>query len=158
MPKVKPSTIEEMTPAQLAHRFPNLNTENYKKTSEADPLYNCVSWVVEDKTKWKDFYYLPNWEVNPDLSSNDYIRFFSKRGYKVCENSKFEDGKQKIALYENKAGHFLHVARQISPEEWTSKLGGFEDISHTNLEALEGVGNIDRYGYAVMFMERDLPK
>jgi hypothetical protein len=156
--KVKPSTIEEMSPAQLAHRFPNLNNDNYKKTSEACGLYNCVSWVIEDKTKWKDFYLLPNWDVNPDLSCKDYIRFFSKHGFAICENGAFEEGKQKIALYENKAGHFMHVARQIGANEWTSKLGGFEDISHTDLAALEGVGNADRYGYALIFMERDLPK
>lgn len=154
--KVKPSSIEEMSPAQLAHWCPNLKQDKYTKTSEATNFYNCVNWAIGINNRWKDFYYLPNGEVNDDLSSEPYIRYFSKNGFKQCEDGEFEEGKNKIAIYENNRGHFTHVALQISENEWTSKLGEFEDISHIDLHCLEGSGNTDRYGRAVFFMEKNV--
>lgn len=153
--KVKPASLEEMSPAQLLHIYPNLTEKNYRKTSDATINYNCVSWVFGNKNEWKDFYLLPNYEYNEDLSCNDYIKHFSRNGFKLCNDGDYEKGKQKIALYENRAGEFTHVAMQLSETEWTSKLGEFEDIAHLGFESLEGTGHKDRCGKVLYFMERN---
>lgn len=49
-----------------------------------------------------------------------------------------DDGYEKVALYVDNAGIPTHMARQLPNGEWTSKLGQLEDISHNDLDALEG--------------------
>ncbi len=48
-----------------------------------------------------------------------------------CEQSEFEQGFEKIAIYVNNMGKPTHAARQLPSGYWTSKLGRWIDIEHT---------------------------
>ena len=63
---------------------------------------------------------------------------FEEQGFSVCDRWDMEDGFEKIALYANVADEFTHVASQRLSGRWSSKLGGWEDIEHEHLAALEG--------------------
>ena len=56
---------------------------------------------------------------------------------------------KKIAIYVDSQGEFSHVAYQLF-RGWTSKLGGWEDIKHKTLGALEE----GDYGNAKVFLKR----
>lgn len=77
-------------------------------------------------------------------------------GYDLCYDERLEEGVEKIALYgiDNPDGTIepTHAARQLSSGEWTSKLGPFEDISHTSLDDLNG----PTYGHKICCMSRPI--
>ena len=75
---------------------------------------------------------------------------FRTLGYEVCENERLETGFEKIAIYAEIDGELKHAARQLESGRWTSKLGGWEDIEHSTLAALEG----KEYGRVMRLMKR----
>lgn len=47
------------------------------------------------------------------------------------------------------------MARQLPDGSWTSKIGGYEDITHFTLDALESYGSPHgEYGEPVLYMRR----
>ena len=132
--------------------FPKLEDEGYSPTSPVTPDYNCIAWAACDDQRWwwpdafMQYYWPP---TAPRKESIDaFIYAFSTLGYEVCDNSSYEPGKDKIALYAL-GEKPTHAARQIPSGLWTSKLGGNIDIEHT-LEGLAG----PTYGSATLFMSR----
>ena len=83
-------------------------------------------------------------------SRANFDAVFSFLGFSPCDQGDVEEGWVKIALYLDASGIPTHAARQIGPDEWTSKLGRSVDISHTQPEDLFGPG----YGQAVTFFRR----
>lgn len=146
--------LRDMTPEELASIFPNLNPQNHLITSPPVKEYNCVAWASGINNKRIDFYRNEMGEIDDDQSCTRYIEHFKTLGYVECENSDFEKGFEKIALYEDRRGDFTHVALQLEETKWTSKLGYLEDIEHLTLEALEGKGR-DRYGNHTTYMKRE---
>ena len=142
-----------MTAQEIFFIFPNLVPENYSLNSEPLKKYNCVAWASGINYKRIDFYRNEKGEIDEDQSCNRYIEYFKTLGYIECETPIFENGFQKIALYEDRRGDFTYVALQLDNNTWTSKLGFLEDIEHSNLEALEGKGR-DQYGYHSVYMKR----
>ncbi len=85
-----------------------------------------------------------------------FIEAFATFGYRVCNNSSYELGFQKIAVYTQPfmgVQHFpSHTARQrVFGGGWLSKLGHSEDIMHPTLECLR-----DLYGDPTVYMRRSL--
>jgi len=71
-----------------------------------------------------------------------FVQAYETLGYRLCFDEKLEPGIEKIAIYgleiPGQGIQPTHAARQLESGEWTSKLGDFEDISHTTLDALNG--------------------
>jgi hypothetical protein len=97
----------------------------------------------------------PFW--SPRLESRAaFVTAFRWLGYRKCGHSRPEFWFDKVALYElNDIPK--HMARQLRDGTWTSKCGGWEDITHFTLDALDSAGPLPwkaEYGSAVLFMKR----
>jgi hypothetical protein len=138
--------------------YPNLRAHGYEVTSEQTLFkkvrYNCVAWAaIGDVGKWWQAGISPDffWPVGvlDDGSFQSYIELFEWLGYERTQNRRRELFYEKIALFESSAGDFEHVSYQLF-YGWTSKLGGWEDIWHRTLEAMEE----GDYGNAKVIMKR----
>ena len=134
----------------LRELFPNLNARNHRITSPQDPGYNCVAWAAGDSSRWWDHVdgFWPD-DVPQDGSVDAYVELFQGLGFESCDNPDPEPGFEKIAVYGDD-GQFTHVARFLASGNWTSKLGGLEDIEHNNLESLTE----SSYGRPLVFLRR----
>jgi hypothetical protein len=147
----------KLLPSSKLHYFPNVHSRNHRVTSEETVgkkvIYNCVGWaVLADTTKWWEAgggpdYYWPT-GVLDDGSLKSYQELFEYFGYRPCGDAGLEIRYEKVALYSDAFG-FTHVAYQLF-FGWTSKLGGWEDIRHASLLALDGA----YYGTATIIMKR----
>jgi hypothetical protein len=136
--------------------FPNLNGNNSKVTSSADPSYNCFAWASHHTDRWLDpnrpiGYWPP--DIPPKATLNNFTRVYEADGWTRCESPEPEPGYEKIAIYTDRRGLPQHAARQLENGKWTSKLGEGEDIEHDNLQVFDG----SDYGSAVRYMRRPLP-
>ena len=143
-----------MRSARLEKNFPNLNSNNYQITSPDEPRYNCVAWALGETSRWwqkfpMNGYHWPA-EVATGEDMNGWMHVFGLAGYVACQDGSLENGFEKIAIYATGDDDPEHVARQLDSGLWTSKLGGWEDIIHHSLEALEN----SHYGTARVFMKR----
>jgi hypothetical protein len=148
---------QKLSHSQKLHFFPNIRPHNHSITSEETVgkkvIYNCVGWAaLADTKKWWEAgngpdYYWPA-GVLDDGSLQSYEELFAFFGYRPCSSERLEIAYEKISLYSDAAG-FTHVAYQLF-YGWTSKLGGWEDIRHKSLSALEG----GDYGTATTIMRR----
>ena len=141
----------------LEDLFPNLRPGNYEITSQADTRYNCVAWAIGDSSAWWENlpaggYYWPAAAESSETVAG-WIQVFVLSGYSACESGDPEPGFEKVAIYVNDTGEPAHVARQLISGRWTSKLGGFQDITHHSLEAIE----MPDYGRASVFLKRNRP-
>jgi len=138
----------------LQPAFPKLSATNHLPTSPADIQYNCIAWAASENDVWwwPDPMLVKYWpEDVPRLETLDsFIQAFSTKGYAPCSDGQVESGFEKVALYALNSKP-THAARQLSDGNWTSKLGGHCDISHT-LDALDGPA----YGSVVQFLKRPI--
>lgn len=142
MPKLSPIRVEQ--------HFPNLKiVENFIFTSDPTDDYNCVAWAIEKEDEWIQF---PpyNSQNSYEDSVQSYIEYFTELGFEITDNTKLEEEFDKIALYTNDINEFTHVARQKPNGMWASKIGNWEDIEHTTLDALAG----GSYGNPKVYMCR----
>lgn len=141
-------------PARILHQFPGLAKKGYRKTSEADPAYNCIAWAAgrTDQWWWPDYYgyWPPGLPVVETIDA--FIRAFELEGYSSCGDGYFEVGFEKIAIYTDPNGIPKHAARQLLSGRWTSKLGQDIDIRHEDPDALAG----KPYGQPLVFLRRRL--
>lgn len=155
-----PAQKRRLSPKREA-TFPNLAAEGYEVTSDEESDYNCTAWAAhrQDKRWWPvegiDGVYWP-----PDAPLEETVEAFRiayriDGGYTPCEDGTLEPGFEKIAIYAKPDGEPTHAARLLPSGQWTSKLGGWEDISHNTLRALEGAE--PAYGSPVAYLKRPLP-
>jgi hypothetical protein len=149
---------------QLECELENLGGSGYDQlpisaqTLRPPDWYNCIAYAAGHMDAWwwpdpKRFLYywpphlpreLPGWET-----SENFIRAFEWKGYKVCENGSLEVGIEKVVIF-LKNNRPTHAARQLESGVWTSKCGRLEDIQHAALAAVEGRA----YGQALIFLCR----
>jgi hypothetical protein len=79
-----------------------------------------------------------------------FERAYEAIGFVACEGESVEPDVDRIALFATDDGDVVHAARQNDDGTWTSKLGAWEDITHTDLRAFEG----DEYGRVARVMRR----
>ena len=128
----------------LERLFPNLKSTRWLLKSPWNDTYKCISWAAcrTDIIWWppggtSQIYWPPG--VPLDESIETFIRAFETIGYRPCENSDFEFGYQKIAIYASNDRQVKHMARQhLLGRGWLSKLGSLEDIAHADLKCIEG--------------------
>lgn len=142
-----------MSKKEIEKFFPPLTESGYEITSPATPDYNCIAWAAEDDERlwWPDPLYIAYWPPQaPRIETIDaFIKAYETLGYVLCDTYEYEEGFEKIAIYE-KNGEPKHAARQLNSESWTSKLGSLEDIEHPTLEDLTG----QDYGSVAAIMKR----
>lgn len=141
--------------SNIEDAFPKIRKAGYKITSPETLDYNCFAWVAEDASQWWSpgvgvGYFWPI-GVPTKLEIASFVKLYeSHGGFSVCSDARLEKGFEKIAIYANESGEATHAARQTKSGRWTSKLGDWEDIEHSTLEALEG----EFYGKAVQILKR----
>lgn len=141
---------------RLEALFPRLRGTDYRITSPASDVYNCIAWAAGDTEHWwwpgepARTYWPPGVPHQEALEA--FRDAFASLGFVVCEQADLEPGFEKIALFADAEGTPTHAARQLSDGMWTSKLGMSEDIQHA-LEDLIGTA----YGSVVLILKRALP-
>jgi hypothetical protein len=142
--------------------FPALqNDPLFKKTSDADPDYNCIGWAIDD-LRWfwpppavkavtrAGRYWPPPEKVRQDETVGAFIELFALAGYTVCDDGRYEEGVEKVAIFTDLSGTPTHAARQLEEGNWTSKLGEEIDIRHARVDGVAG----DAYGIPLVFLCR----
>ncbi|WP_158080810.1 hypothetical protein [Pelomonas sp. KK5] len=131
------------------------NLASLSITSPIDWKYNCVAWAVGLNNTWLEPSPAGSWPVAHAGSSIDaYAVMFNHYGFVDAADGKKEKGLEKIVIYGDSAGNFLHVARQLENGKWTSKLGGESDITHATPQTLAG----KIYGTPLKYMARPKQK
>jgi hypothetical protein len=133
--------------------LPNMSDSNSIETSPSDPAYNCIGWALHDTSRWwwplgRPDSYWPD-DVPNEVTVEAFVELFSREGFTECETESIEANFEKISLYV-RDGAPQHAARQMEDGRWTSKLGPWIDIAHTDPDALED----GTYGQAVMVFRR----
>jgi hypothetical protein len=130
--------------------FPKLRGERYEITSNPDSRYNCIGWAAGDATRWwdssPDGYWPPT--ANKGRRIADLIEAFQAVGFILSLNGSFENGRQKVVLYEDSNGNWTHAAKRLNANWWSSKLGKNYDISHKDPDDIGG----GIYGQATTYM------
>jgi hypothetical protein len=136
----------------------NLNSGNYRVTSDATEDYNCTAWAAGIMHQWWEPVDPPDptgriyWPEGapPNDKIPSVIAAFACVGFVDCkDDGSLEQGFEKIALYTD-VDDYLHAARQLENGKWTSKLGELEDIEHDAPEDLAGPA----YGNVSIYMKR----
>ena len=137
--------------SNLERIFPSLSPDNYQRTSDYTPAYNCIAWAAGSTTEWwwpsPNYYWPHSAPREPTISAG--IKAFATLNYTRCSNTKLESGIEKVALYALD-NTLTHAARQLEDGNWTSKSGREIDIMHVTLESLCG----KEYGEVACFMQR----
>lgn len=137
--------------------FPNVaNDPLFKITSPRDYEYNCIAWSLKRNDVWvwpalsdesEGFVWFDG--INNSEQVDDFVKAYEKHGFQLCNDSLPEPGYTKIALYIDANGTVTHAARQLPNGLWTSKLGWWQDIQHSEPQTLEG----DFYGRVFCYMK-----
>jgi hypothetical protein len=146
--------------------FPNLTRAVYNKTSEQDSFHNCIAYATGDEGQWwepplqegitEPGHYWPE-GAPKDLKLSSLVKAYELHGFKTCADDAFEDGYEKVALFEEKSGDYTHAAKRLKDGTWRSKLGDSEDIMHLTCAALEGNEEKPAYGKVKIYMKRTAP-
>lgn len=144
-----------ITKEEIEKYWPALREgENFQFTSKKKRGFKCIWYALMldigniDMLWFRDFYGL-----NPstlDHSAKGYSKCFQEYfGFEECNDIEYEEGFIKVVLYEDNNRDFKHVARVLSNNLLTSKMGDYEDIQHS-IEAICG----DEYGYPRLYMRK----
>jgi len=126
---------------------PKLKENNYKIINVEKNLgdFNCIAFVIDVHDTWCGSF-TSSWPyktISRQSTLENYIKYFNTFGYEICDNDKYEEEFDKIAIYISKLGNVTHAARQYE-NKWRSKLGGSVIIEH-ELDWLTGF-DADNYG------------
>ena len=145
---------------QLEQQFPYLAHEGYTITSPDTIDYNCVAWAAEseDEWWWPDAMGQEYWSagVPREETLSAFVAAFETVGYEICKSPSQEPNTLKIAIYGDANNIPRHIARQLATGEWTSKIGQYEDIRHSTLEAL--TGEFPAYGQVIQIMKKTVAR
>lgn len=138
--------------------FPGISRKNYQVTSPETISYNCIAWAAGNDQLWFEpdvmsVYYWPK-NIPRENSQDAFVALFGSFGYSLCDSDQLEEGYEKVAIYVDNNGQVTHASRQLKYGSWTSKIGGYKDISHNTLTDLAG----KTYGYPIKFMKRSITK
>ena len=139
------------------HELPGLTDSTCRVTSPYDTTYNCIAWAANTNSRWwwPDQMGVGYWPIaERETTVGCFVKAFEALGYRICLSGALEEGIEKVAIFGQKAqdGSAIptHAALQLQNGEWTSKLGAFEDIVHSDVNAVNG----PVYGRPLVFMSR----
>lgn len=142
------------------NELPYLTDQDYAITSPATRRYNCIAWAAQDTVRWwwpdpmEIGYWPPN--IGRAVTTEAFLRAYGTLGFTLCFDGTLEAGIEKIALYGKGTASAevpTHAALQLENGQWTSKIGVFEDISHTTPGLLDG----PVYGTVICYLARRRP-
>lgn len=135
---------------------PKLKGKDYKIININKVLedFNCIAFVLDIYNEWcgSSTSTWPYKTISRIPILENYIKYFETFGYEICDNNRYEDGFEKIAIYINRNRKVNHVAKQFK-DKWRSKLGGSVIIEH-ELDWLTGY-EADNYGEIGVIMRRN---
>ena len=149
-------------PLHKEAQFPNLRRGEYRVTSIETSNYNCIAHAASKCDNWW-------WPVGsgsywpggvPEETLDAFIAAYGTEGFAVCQAQSRdpEPGVERVAIYVDDDGTPTHAARQLPDGTWTSKLGGWEDIMHVSLEAMEDKDDLGLgYGKVALILKRSVP-
>lgn len=143
----------EMSTENFTATFPKLTETTFEITSDETPYYNCIAFAAGDFNQWwwpiKGFWPIEKREETIAC----FISAFESLDYRVCQDSTFVDGFEKVAIFADTQNKPTHMARfEVKLGKWKSKCGPAQDIAHA-LHDLEGPD----YGTVHTYMERNIP-
>jgi hypothetical protein len=135
---------------RCSRSFPAVIKFPLERTSEATLDYNCFAYAAGDTRRpWSPMPIRPRgiyWPVEVKPEEEDTIwpifRAYESLGYELCEDGRWEQELEKIAIYVDEKGMPTHVAIQRANGKWRSKLGGDIDVEHE----LESLGSSEEFG------------
>jgi hypothetical protein len=137
--------------------LPNLTTQNCEIKSPATRKYNCIAWAAGENFRnwWPDPFGIGYWppSIERSVTVDAFMRAYGTLGFTLCFDGNLEQWIEKIALFgkgQPGAETPTHAALQLDSGKWTSKLGPFEDINHTPVDAVGG----PVYGRVICYMGR----
>lgn len=143
-----------------SREFPDLTQDNHSITSDPTRRYNCIAWAAGDAARkwWPDSRNIGWWPPTATRAETveAFIEAFGTLGFALCiddSDGSVQDGVEKIAIFGIKESGRVtptHAALQLESGRWTSKLGDFEDISHSPVDAVAG----PLYGDVVCYLVR----
>lgn len=141
----------------LEQLFPALRQIEFAITSPRDASYNCVAWAAGDVTRWwwpaeAQFTFWPA-GIEREESLASFVLAFNTLGFELAASGDHESDYEKVAIFASRDGTPTHMARQLADGAWTSKLGGLEDIRHSELNGVAGT----EYGNVVAILRRKKP-
>lgn len=152
--------MRNLTPSELESKFPKLNSQNYRRTSDATPRYNCIAFANDvDRQWWQQglhggMYYWPQ-QISDSLDG--WVELFKQQRYVLTNSRGIEGGLEKVAIYVDLADMLPgHVAKSDGTT-WKSKLGRYQDIEHNTLDLLEG-DTLWEYGIVERVLQRPIKK
>lgn len=121
-------------------------------TSPYDARYNCVAHALGENHRWWQ-HDGPTWltSVPSDNKWKTYTKVFESRGFARTESAEYKADFDRIAVYSRDRVSFSHVAIQLGPSRWRSKLGMFPDVEHALPDPIG-------YGAIVQLLERNVRK
>jgi hypothetical protein len=137
---------------------PGLTPNNCLITSPRTNAYNCIAWAAGDTSRWwwpvplGGIAYWPS-GVPREETVESFVAAFATKGFVPCQDGSLENGVEKIAIFCKQIGGLIvprHASRQLESGDWTSKMGGLEDITHATVAAVDG----PIYGQVASFMSR----
>ena len=134
----------------LISYFPHLGRDlHYNLLSEETPVYNCIAWAMGFDDRWVDIVTSPGhwWPdgVQRSTSPQTLVDAFLAVGFEQSDNDMFEEGYDKVALYQNN-GEWTHASRIESNNVEYSKFGGSFDGVHSH-NIFSGSIYGDEYAY-----------
>lgn len=147
------TTVDNTSRKDIAVWFPNAaaSPNLLSISSPRTWKYNCVAWAIGIETEWFEPSPAGVWPIAQNgISIADYVAFFAHHGFAQCADGKLVKGLDKIVLYADAKGDFLHVAKQLVSGKWSSKLGPESDVKHATPDLLVG----SYYGNPVTYMSR----
>jgi hypothetical protein len=143
---------------EIEDQIPELATTSYEIKSDPTIRYNCFAWAARDSANYWDPLQIGKgyfWPLGPPAFPNlaSYVAAYETQRFRECNSTSLEPGKEKIAIFVDRAGDPFHAARQLPSGRWTSKLGDKHDIEH-GLADIDGARLIGRLA---VVMERPCP-
>ena len=93
--------VSAMDTPSWVQLFPRLSGEGFKIVEQESDRYNCIAYAAGDTTNWwwpNGIDYWPPW-ATVDNKIESLKEMFAGLEYEQCDNSSFEDGYEKVALY-----------------------------------------------------------
>ena len=135
----------------LISKFPQLAGEHYEIVDAPTEQYNCIAYAAGDTSRWWDYNENYHWPDHASRSNSmeSLKQVFLGLGFEQCNDSRLENGYQKVALYEQQ-GCWTHAAIQMPNGRWRSKMGQGPVIEHQSPQSLSS----GTYGEPTIYMRR----
>jgi hypothetical protein len=142
--------------ADIKREFPNLD-DSFQVTSWPGEHYNCIAWAAEDAWRWwwPDIDSEAFWPhgLDRDETIPGFVAAFATLGYAPCISHELEVGYEKVVIFAI-GTRVKHMSRQLPSGAWTSKLGDWWDIGHSEVDEVRAT----HYGRRIQILRRLIPE